>query len=87
MRNITKIYSSINRYIDNILEKPNNTPISNSFDKSNLDINNTKPNGGPINEPKYNYEHKFTPKNGYSQYISKYKNKDFIEQITNKNRK
>jgi len=48
----------------------NKTPISNlpglrhSFNRTNLDLENPNPSGGPINDPKSNYTHKYSGKLG-----------------------
>ena len=39
--------------------------LENSFDLVSLDLENSKPLGGPINNPSSGYSHKYTPTNKY----------------------
>ena len=36
-----------------------------SADKTNLDLTNPNPFGGPINASRYNHQHLYTPENSY----------------------
>jgi hypothetical protein len=59
----------------------------NSFSKTNFDLENPKPQGGPINDPSSGFIHKFTPKNTYSNFIKNYSNDAFSEFINNYTKK
>ena len=39
--------------------------LENSFDKTNLDLENSDPAGGPINDPNSNFVHFYTPSKPY----------------------
>ena len=51
-----------NKYISPFVE---NGDQFRSADKTSYDLTNTSPVGGPINSPRYNYTHTYTPTNTY----------------------
>jgi hypothetical protein len=44
-----------------------------SFKITNLDLQDSRPNGGPLHNPSSNYVHKFTSRNTYIEYIKRYR--------------
>lgn len=44
----------------------NNNFLENSFDKTNLDLENDNPAGGPINDPNSNFRHFYTPQKPFN---------------------
>jgi len=54
-----------------IIKKHPKSSLLGSFDKTNLDLEHGDPLGGPINDPKSNYSHKYSGKLGKT-YLDKY---------------
>lgn len=52
---------------------PRRIPLTNSFTKTNLDLESNLPSGGPINDPASRYVHKYTSDNTYLNYIAPYR--------------
>jgi hypothetical protein len=47
--------------------------LADSYDKTNLDITNPLPQGGPLSDQPSGFVHKFLPTNTYLNYIKKYR--------------
>lgn len=75
MNNIQSQISALSRRrfsTINSLVEPGASKLPTSFRVTNLDLENNKPNGGPQNDPRSNYVHKFTPINTYAEFIKRY---------------
>jgi len=43
------------------------------FKTTNLDLEDNRPSGGPLNDPASRFVHKFTPRNTYAEFIKRYR--------------
>ena len=58
---ITNYNNGISPFVTNVGQES----FFRSGDKTNLDLTNPNPFGGPINSPRYNHQHLYTPNNSY----------------------
>lgn len=49
----------------NLDNRSNSRGLDNSFHKTNLDLENSLPSGGPNNFPEYNHQQRWTPRNEF----------------------
>jgi len=55
------------------LRLPRPSRTLDSFKITNLDLEDNRPSGGPLNDPTSNFVHKFTPRNTYAEFIKNYR--------------
>jgi hypothetical protein len=60
-------------YINRVAKNPKGTPIANSLNKTNFDLVDSRPSGGPLNDVQSGFVHKYLPRKTYLSTLTSYR--------------